>query len=135
MSRIIHVVGAVILRDGLVMAAQRGAGQSMAGMWEFPGGKIEPGETPEQSLARELREELLVEVEVGDFVARSDYDYSFGTVRLDAYVCRLVSGQPQLTEHEAVGWFTPEELAGLDWAPADVPVVVELEKLLSAQGR
>lgn len=129
MTRSIHVVGAIFVRDGKILAAQRGPGSSMAGYWEFPGGKIEPGETPEEALARELREELKLDVEVGEFVARGIYDYSFGTVILDGYMCEIPAGAtPKLTEHAQIRWLTSEQLLSVDWAPADVPIVEVLRQ-------
>jgi len=119
----VEVVGAVIVRDGKILCAQRGANGALGGKWEFPGGKIEPGEDARQALVRELNEELGCEVEVGDFVTRTTYDYPFATVSLTTFRCKLVSGEPELTEHEAVVWLDPQELLILDWAPADVPAV------------
>ena len=131
MSKLIHVTGAVFVRDDRVMAAQRGDGKALAGYWEFPGGKIEPGETGEESLARELREELLIDATVGEFIARSEYEYSFGTVRLDAYFCTFSDDvEPQLTEHAQVRWLTPDELDDVEWAPADIPIIDELKTRL-----
>ncbi|MCH1881893.1 (deoxy)nucleoside triphosphate pyrophosphohydrolase [Agrococcus sp. ARC_14] len=123
MKKQINVVGAVIVKDGEILCAQRGEGGSLAGMWEFPGGKIEPGETPQEALQREIDEELLCEVRVGDHVETTAYDYDFGVVTLTTYYCELVSGTPSLTEHAAVLWLAPSDLDQLDWAPADVPAV------------
>lgn len=96
---------------------------SMPGMWEFPGGKIEPCETPEQSLTRELREELAIDVEVGEHVVTTSYEYDFGIVNLSTYYCTLVSGTPTVSEHAEIRWVAPADLGNLEWAPADVPAM------------
>ena len=127
----IHVVGAVFLRAGKVLAAKRGPGRNLAGFWEFPGGKIEAGESGPQALARELREELLVTVEVGDFLARAVYEYSFGVVTLDTYFCRILHGELRLTEHQEIRWLAPDELFSVQWAPADMPIIQQLAAKLS----
>ena len=113
------MVGAAIVDDGRVLCAQRGEGRSLAGYWEFPGGKIEPQETPRQALRREVEEELLCEVEILDEVCSSEYDYDFGTVRLTTFVCRLLAGTPRLTEHAAIRWVEPSAMPELHWAPVD----------------
>ncbi|MDN8594834.1 MULTISPECIES: (deoxy)nucleoside triphosphate pyrophosphohydrolase [unclassified Corynebacterium] len=129
MSKLIDVTGAVIIRDGAVFAAQRGPGKALAGKWEFPGGKIEPGETPEQSLARELKEELLVDAAVHDHITTTEYTYDFGTVRLSTFHCTLAPGtEPTLTEHADSRWVPLTELTDLDWAPADIPAVELIAK-------
>ena len=102
MRKQIDVVGAVIVRDGLVLCAQRGPKGSLGGTWEFPGGKIEPGETPRDALIREIDEELRCEVSVGDLITTTTYDYDFGTVTLTTFWCELMAGEPVLTEHAAV---------------------------------
>ena len=125
---VIWVVGAAI-RDGegRIFAAKRGPGGSMAGRWEFPGGKVEGGEGPEEALARELGEELGVEVEVGAFVARGEAPIGGGrTVRLDVYEARLVSGVIELREHTEGRWLSADALDALDWADADLPAVEAL---------
>ncbi|MGO1539821.1 MAG: (deoxy)nucleoside triphosphate pyrophosphohydrolase [Leucobacter sp.] len=122
MAKQINVVGAVIVRDETILCAQRGPG-ALEGMWEFPGGKIEPGETPEEALRRELVEELLIDVEVGKKVVTTVYEYDFGVVTLTTFYCRLDEGEPTLTEHVAVRWLAVEELPSLEWAPADVPAI------------
>lgn len=128
MLKQINVVGAVIVRDGQILCAQRGAQGALGGMWEFPGGKIESGETPREALNREIIEELRCEVLVGDEVTTTAYDYPFGTVNLTTFYCTLVSGEPVLTEHQDVIWLGPAELPNLDWAPADIPAVQEIRQ-------
>lgn len=118
------------MHDGMILAVQRGAQQSLPGSWEFPGGKIEPGEDARSALIRELDEELLCEITVGEFLTTTSYDYPFGTVVLSTYFCELVSGEPRLTEHSQLRWLAPSELRGLDWAPADVPAVQLIEEKL-----
>lgn len=119
----IAVVGAVVIDDGRVLCAQRGPAGSLAGMWEFPGGKIEPGETPREALEREIVEELRCRVAVGDEVATTVHEYEFGVVTLTSFYCELVGGAPQLTEHAEVRWIEPEALDSVEWAPADLPAV------------
>lgn len=122
----INVVGAVITKDGLVLCAQRGSAGNLAGLWEFPGGKIEPGESPRVALQREIAEELSCEVEVGDQVTATTHEYDFGVVTLTTFYCRLVAGTPMLTEHAAIAWLLPSELTTIEWAPADVPTVSQI---------
>lgn len=123
MVKHVEVVGAVIVRDGKILCARRGLSGALGGMWEFPGGKVESGEGPRVALARELVEELRCEVNVGACVTTTTHEYEFATVTLTTFICELASGEPQLTEHEAVVWLAPNELHTLDWAPADVPAV------------
>ena len=115
----IQVVGAAIVRNGKVLCAQRGLGKSLAGYWEFPGGKIEPHETPEEALRREIHEELLCTVEVDRRICESRQPYDFGTVVLTTFLCQLADGTPQLTEHQQLQWLAPSNILSLDWAPAD----------------
>ncbi|PLS23933.1 (deoxy)nucleoside triphosphate pyrophosphohydrolase [Bifidobacterium imperatoris] len=117
--KIINVVGAAIVKDGTVLCAQRGPDKSLAGYWEFPGGKIEPHETPRQALHREIEEELLCDIEVADEVCTSEYAYDFGTVRLTTFICHLHNGTPRLTEHTAIQWMEPAAMPQLNWAPVD----------------
>ncbi|WP_243073829.1 (deoxy)nucleoside triphosphate pyrophosphohydrolase [Microbacterium sp. SS28] len=121
MRKQINVVGAVIVRDGTVLCAKRGPLGSLAGRWEFPGGKIEPGETARAALEREIAEELECAVDVGDEVTKTAYEYDFGVVTLTTFWCELLEGSPRLTEHAEVRWCLPGELEELDWAPADIP--------------
>lgn len=131
MAKQINVVGAVIVKDGLVLCAQRGSKGSLAGMWEFPGGKIEAGETSRDALEREIAEELRCTVLVGEEVTTTSHEYDFGTVTLTTFYCELVDGSPILTEHADVVWLAPDDLRRLTWAPADVPAV---EKIRAALG-
>ncbi len=127
MKKQINVVGAVVVRDRQIMCAQRGPDGSLPGMWEFPGGKVEPEETPVSALEREIIEELQCEVRVGDPVATTTHEYDFGIVTLSTFYCELVSGTPRLTEHAEVRWVEPEDLDELTWAPADVPAVKRIQ--------
>lgn len=123
MKKFISVVGAVIVKDGLILCAQRGPNGALPGLWEFPGGKVEPNETPRDALEREIVEELRCVVEVGDVVTTTEYEYDFGIVSLTTFYCTLISGEPALTEHAEVRWLSPGRLAEVQWAPADIPAV------------
>ena len=127
MIKQIRVVGAVVLRDGLIMCAQRGSNGTLPGLWEFPGGKIESGETHHQALAREINEELGCSVRVGAEITTTVHEYSFGEVTLTTYYCELVSGEPRTTEHSALAWLQPVDLNSIEWAPADIPAVNQIQ--------
>ncbi|WEG08803.1 (deoxy)nucleoside triphosphate pyrophosphohydrolase [Microbacterium horticulturae] len=126
MSRVLEVVGAAIVDGDRVLAAQRGPGRSQAGLWEFPGGKIEPGESPEEALVREIREELGVDVTVGTPVGRVEHDYGSRHIALAVYFCGIVEGRLTPTEHSELRWMPRTDLGTLQWAPADVPIVEQL---------
>ena len=133
MKKQINVVGAVVIREGLILCAQRGPHGALPGMWEFPGGKIEADETPRDALAREIAEELECEVAVGELITTTAHEYDFGIVMLTTFYCELLSGTPVLTEHAEVRWLTPAELSALQWAPADIPAAKLIEADASAQ--
>lgn len=130
-QRLIRVVGAAIMRDGTVLCAQRGSTKSLAGYWEFPGGKIEVHETPQQALQREIEEELRCEITVGHELCTTRYAYDFGTIELTTFLCHLTEGEPHLTEHREVRWLSPNHLHELDWAPADREAVRLLDSMAS----
>lgn len=119
----VDVAAAIIEKDGKVLAARRAPGRHLAGLWEFPGGKVEERETPEACLFRELEEELAVTVAVGDLVAENIHDYGTKRVRLLAYSARIVEGKPSLRDHDALLWLEPRNLRSINWAPADIPLV------------
>ncbi|MBP2001381.1 8-oxo-dGTP diphosphatase [Paenibacillus shirakamiensis] len=122
----IKVVGAVIVHEDKILCAQRGVNQSLPLKWEFPGGKIEDGETPQEALQREINEEMNCQVEIGNYVEDTTYEYDFGIVHLTTYYCRLIEGTPTLTEHAAIKWLSRAELNTLDWAPADIPAIQKI---------
>lgn len=130
----IDVVGAVILRDGRVLCAQRAHGGALGGMWEFPGGKVDSGETREAALVREIVEELDCDVTVGEPVVTTVHPYDFAEVTLTTYYCDLVGSEPRLLEHAESKWLLPEELLALDWAPADIPAVERIVEQLGPRG-
>jgi 8-oxo-dGTP diphosphatase len=119
----IHVACAIVERDGLVLAAQRGPTMSLPLKWEFPGGKIESGESPEDCLHRELREELGIAVVLREQLPPSTHRYPAFTVTLHPMRCAIVSGALAVREHAAIAWVGPERLKALDWAEADLPVI------------
>ncbi len=124
----IEVAAAIITHSGRIFATQRGYGEFKDG-WEFPGGKMEPGETPQQALVREIQEELDTEIEVGELVETVEYDYPGFHLTMHCFLCTIRSGDLVLKEHEAARWLTREELDDVDWLPADVKVVEKLRLL------
>ena len=129
----IRVVAAVIRKDDRIFATQRGYGEFKDG-WEFPGGKIEPGETPQQALVREIREELETEIRVGDLIDTIEYDYPTFHLSMDCFWCEIVEGSLELKEHEAAKWLDRESLYTVDWLPADVGLIEKIRKGIDEDG-
>lgn len=124
----IEVVAAIIQSDDQIFATQRGYGE-WKDWWEFPGGKINPGETPEEALKREIREELASEIRVGELFCIVDYDYPQFHLTMYCYLSTLVSGNLTLLEHEDARWLNREELNSVKWLPADAEIIEKLLKL------
>jgi 8-oxo-dGTP diphosphatase len=125
----IEVVAAVILKAGEYFATQRGYGE-FEGLWEFPGGKIEPGENCDEALKREIQEELGVNIAVDEFLCTTDYDYPSFHLTMHCYLCSIESGNIELREHKSARWLTAETLDSVEWLPADRAVVEKLSVLL-----
>ena len=123
----IEVVAAIIQRDGAYFATQREYGE-FEGMWEFPGGKIEPGESSEDALKREIQEELGIDITIDEFLCTTNYDYPSFHLTMHCYICSIETGEIVLREHKSARWLTSETLSGVEWLPADMEVV---EKLVS----
>ena len=119
----VRVVAAIIIENGKVFATQRGYGEFKDG-WEFPGGKIEPGETPEEAIVREIKEELDTEVEVIELLDTVEYDYPNFHLSMGCFICKIKSGDLVLKEHEAAKWLTKDTLGSLEWLPADMGLVI-----------
>ena len=122
----IEVVAAIIRKGDKIFATQRGYGE-WKDWWEFPGGKMEPGETPEEALVREIREELSTEISVDEFLCTVEHDYPQFHLTMHCYLCSLLTEALHLNEHEAARWLTTNELESVKWLPADVKVIEELK--------
>ena len=121
----IEVVAAIIRKEGRIFATQRGYGE-WKDWWEFPGGKMEPGETPEEALKREIREELSTEIRVDELLCTVEYDYPKFHLTLHCYLCSLVTEALHLNEHEAARWLANDELDSVKWLPADREVIEKM---------
>lgn len=126
----IEVAAAVMKHENKIFATQRGYGE-FQGFWEFPGGKIEAGETREQALIREIKEELDVDIKVGKLISTLEYDYHSFHLTMHCYICTLLSGDMVLKEHEAFKWLTKDMLDSVDWLPADRTLIESLKELLN----
>ncbi len=126
--RTINVVAAIIIKDQKIFATQRGYGEFKNG-WEFPGGKIESGESPEHALEREIREELDAKIRVGELFDTIEYDYPNFHLSMKCFLCSLISDQLTLREHEAAKWLTKENLSSVEWLPADITIIDKLKSL------
>jgi len=125
----IEVVAAVIVRDGQVFATQRGYGE-WQGWWEFPGGKMEPGESPQEALVREIREELDAEISVGRLLETVEWDYPKFHLTMHCFLCSLLSDSVHLNEHEAAAWLTRDTLHSVKWLPADEGLVGKIGEVM-----
>lgn len=126
----IKVVAAIVIDNGKVFATQRGYGEFKDG-WEFPGGKVESDETPEEALLREIKEELDTEIEVIELLDKVEYDYPNFHLSMDCFICKIKSGDLVLKEHEAARWLTKETLDSVDWLPADQGLTEKIKKYLN----
>ncbi|MCD7716364.1 MAG: (deoxy)nucleoside triphosphate pyrophosphohydrolase [Lachnospiraceae bacterium] len=125
----VKVVAAVIRHENKIFATQRGYGEFKDG-WEFPGGKVEPGETEQEALMREIREELDTVIEVGEQITRVEYDYPMFHLSMNCFWAEVVSGDLVLKEHEAARWLSKEELYSVEWLPADLELIGMIKKHL-----
>jgi 8-oxo-dGTP diphosphatase len=121
----IRVVAAIIRKDNKIFATQRGYG-AYKDYWEFPGGKIEVGETPEQALIREIKEELATTIQPEQFLMTVEYDYPEFHLSMDCFICSIVEGEPELLEHESACWLSLDHLRDVNWLPADLIVIGQL---------
>ena len=128
----IEVVAAIVQDGGRIFATQRGYGEFKDG-WEFPGGKMENGETLQQALARELKDELDMEAEIGEMFETVEYDYPKFHLTMHCFLCQLVNKEYVLKEHEAAKWLLPEELDSVEWLPADLGLIERLKNEIKSK--
>ncbi len=124
--KLIRVVAAIIHKDGKIFATQRGYG-AYKDYWEFPGGKIEAGETPEQALIREIQEELATTIQIERFLTTVEYDYPEFHLSMDCFICAIVQGKLDLLEHESACWLSLDHLRDVEWLPADLLIIDQLK--------
>lgn len=127
--KIVKVVAAIIIHNNYIFASQRGYGEFKDG-WEFPGGKVEPGESSKEALAREIKEELDMEIEVGDYLETVEYDYTRFHLSMDCFFCTIKSGELVLKVHGAAKWLTVDNLDSVDWLPDDKGLIESIKKYL-----
>ena len=127
----IDVTAAVIARGGRVLLCQRPQGKRCAGLWEFPGGKVELGETSQQALKREIMEELNTEIEVGELIDTIEYDYPTFHLSMDCFWAKVSAGELELKEAEAAKWLTKDELDSVAWLPADITLIGKIKECMS----
>ena len=130
MMKTIEVTAAIIIQDGKVFATQRGYGD-WKGWWEFPGGKMEPGETPQEALRREIHEELDAEIEIGELLDTVEWDYPAFHLTMHCFLCTLISESMHLNEHEDAAWLTAETLYSVKWLPADEGLIPKIAGVLA----
>lgn len=128
--RTIKVVAAIITDGDKIYATQRGYGEFKDG-WEFPGGKVEEGETSEEALIREIKEELGIEIKVDDYLTTIEYDYPKFHLSMDCFFCHIEEGSPTLLEHEAARWLSGDQLEQVDWLPADLIIISDIKERIS----
>lgn len=133
----VRVVAAVIKSvnekgEPIILATQRGYGD-LKGGWEFPGGKIEPGETPQAAIKREIMEELAAEIAVGKWIDTIEYDYTTFHLSMDCFWCEIVNGDLVLKEHDAARWLTREQLDDVEWLPADITIIDKIAAVMDAK--
>ena len=130
MMKTIEVTAAIIIKDGKVFATQRGYGD-WKGWWEFPGGKMEPGETPQEALRREILEELDAEIEIGELLDTVEWDYPAFHLTMHCFLCTLISESMHLNEHEDAAWLSAETLYSVKWLPADEGLIPQIAGVLA----
>lgn len=131
-KKTVHVVGAIIENDQQeILCALRGPEMTLPNYWEFPGGKIEKGESKEEALKREIKEELGCVIEVFEHIEDTTYEYEKVIVRLETFMAKVISGIPVVSEHAEIKWVSKEDLQSLNWAPADIPAIEKLTNIIT----
>ena len=131
-KKTVHVVGAIIENENNeILCALRGPEMTLPNYWEFPGGKIEDGETKEEALKREIKEELGCTIKVYEPIEDTTYEYDKVIVRLETFMAKVISGTPVISEHAEIKWITREGLPALNWAPADIPAIEKLTNIIT----